>query len=58
MLRFQSMLSVSAGLGTALCGVVVCGLMMTMPLALADDDEAAGNQWTMGGDHAKILFPM
>src|SRR5712671_6375122 len=50
MLRFQSMLTVSASLGTALCGIAVCGLM-TMPLALADDDEAADNEWTMGGQN-------
>ena len=45
MLRFQSILAISAGLGTALRGIAAGGLIFMTPLAASAED------WTMGGQN-------
>jgi polyvinyl alcohol dehydrogenase (cytochrome) len=45
MLRFQSILAISAGLGTAFRGIAAGGLIFMTPLAASADD------WTMGGQN-------
>jgi polyvinyl alcohol dehydrogenase (cytochrome) len=45
---------VSNRLGKAVRGAAVCGLLiMTMPVALADEPQSADNQWTMGGQNLR-----